>query len=739
MNDLANPSRRAFLQASTLGAGLVIGFHFNPRTARAAMATAGQEASAGFAPNAFLRIASDNSVTIIVKHLEMGQGVYTGLPTLVAEELDADWTKVRVESAPADVNRYANLAWGGSAQGTGGSTSLTGSWEQLRKAGATARALLVSAAAKKWNVKPRGLRTARGFVINPRNGKRASFGELASLAATLPAPAEVTLKSPRDWKLIGKRVARKDTAGKINGSAIYAIDHRLPEALTALVARPPVFGARLKRLDASKASSMRGVKAVIEIPQGVAVVANDFWHAWRAREALALEWDSAGAFASSTNELRDQYRAMLGKPGAVAASKGEAARALANAAKRIEATFEFPYLAHAAMEPLNCVVRLGDKSCEVWAGSQLQTLDQAKAAAAAGLQPEQVTIHTLLAGGSFGRHANPTSDYISEAVQVARATRSLNAPIRLCWSREDDMRGGYYRPMYLHAIEAGIDRQGRPVGWTHRIVGQSILAGTPFGGMIRDGIDATSVEGASNLPYAIANLHVDLHTMSNGVPVLWWRSVGSTHTAYSTEVMIDRLAHAAGKDPLAFRLGLLKDHPRHAGVLKLAAKKAGWGKALPKGRARGVAVHESFNSYVAEVAEVSVANDGSFRVERVVCAVDCGVAVNPDIVRAQMESGIVFGLSAALYGEISFANGVVKQSNFHDYPLLRMGDMPRIEVHIVNSDVAPTGVGEPAVPPIAPAVANALFAATGREFNRLPFRIMGQGEPNQASPSGKSG
>lgn len=301
------------------------------------------------------------------------------------------------------------------------------------------------------------------------------------------------------------------------------------------------------------------------------------------------------------------------------------------------------------------------------------------------------------------------------------------------------MRGGYYRPMYLHAIEAGIDRQGRPVGWTHRIVGQSILAGTPFGGMIRDGIDATSVEGASNLPYAIANLHVDLHTMSNGVPVLWWRSVGSTHTAYSTEVMIDRLAHAAGKDPLAFRLGLLKDHPRHAGVLKLAAKKAGWGKALPKGRARGVAVHESFNSYVAEVAEVSVANDGSFRVERVVCAVDCGVAVNPDIVRAQMESGIVFGLSAALYGEISFANGVVKQSNFHDYPLLRMGDMPRIEVHIVNSDVAPTGVGEPAVPPIAPAVANALFAATGREFNRLPFRIMGQGEPNQASPSGKSG
>ena len=724
MNDLANPSRRAFLQVSAVGAGLVIGFQFAPRAARAAMLAQGPVESAAFAPNAFLRISPDNAVTIIVKHLEMGQGVSTGLPTLVAEELDADWAQVRVESAPADVKRYANLAWGGSAQGTGGSTSMRGSWDQLRHAGATARALLIAAAAQRWNADAKGLRAERGYVIDARSNRRASFGELAALAATLPIPQDVPLKVPREWRLIGKHVPRTDTAAKVNGTAVYTIDHHLPNALTAVVARPPVFGAKLKRYDASKALAMKGVKAVVEIAQGVAVVATDFWHAWRAREALIIEWDRSAGFTASSDAIREQYRALLRQPGAVASSRGEVDAALNGAAKRIEAEFEFPYLAHAAMEPLNCVVRLDDKSCEVWAGSQSQTLDQAKAAATAGLKPEQVTIHTLLAGGSFGRHANPISDYICEAVAVAKATRSLNAPIRLCWAREDDMRGGYYRPAYVHAIAAGVDEQGRPVGWSHRIVGQSIVAGTPFAGMMKDGIDPTSVEGASNLPYAIPNLRVDLHTTSLGVPVLWWRSVGSTHTAFSTEVMIDRLAHAVGKDAVAFRLGLLKERPHHARVLKLAAQKAGWGKSLPKGHARGVAVHEAFHSYVAEVAEVSVADDGSFRIERVVCAVDCGVAVNPDIVRAQMESGIVFGLSAALYGEISFKDGIVQQSNFHDYPVLRIGDMPRIEVHIVKSSEPPTGVGEPAVPPIAPAVVNALFAATGRRIDRLPLRPM---------------
>jgi isoquinoline 1-oxidoreductase beta subunit len=374
------------------------------------------------------------------------------------------------------------------------------------------------------------------------------------------------------------------------------------------------------------------------------------------------------------------------------------------------------------MEPLACVVRLSDNACEVWAGSQLQTFDQATAVQIAGLKPEQVTIHTLLAGGSFGRHANPTADYIAEGVEVAKATRALNAPIRLMWTREDDIHGGYYRPLYVHAIAAGLDQRGRPLAWQHRVVGQSILAGTPFAGMIKDGIDVTSVEGASNLPYAIPNMLVELHTTQVGVPVLWWRSVGSTHTAFSTEVMINELAVAAKQDPVAFRRALLKNHPRHRGVLDLAARKAGWGKPLPNGRWRGVAVHESFNSYVAEVAEISIV-DGKPKVERVVCAVDCGVAVNPDMVRAQMESGIIFGLSAALYGEITLKNGEVVQSNFHDYPILRINETPKIEVHIVPSSAKPTGVGEPGVPPIAPAVANAVFAATGKPVRRLPIRI----------------
>ncbi|MBI3777735.1 MAG: xanthine dehydrogenase family protein molybdopterin-binding subunit, partial [Gammaproteobacteria bacterium] len=424
----------------------------------------------------------------------------------------------------------------------------------------------------------------------------------------------------------------------------------------------------------------------------------------------------------SSDELLAQYLELAKKSGAVAHRAGDIAGGLNGATKKIEATFEFPYLAHAPMEPLACVVRLGDDACEVWAGSQLQTFDQATAARIAGLKPEQVMIHTLLAGGSFGRHANPTADYIAEGVAVAKATRTLNAPIRLMWTREDDIRGGYYRPLYVHTISAGLDDRGRPVAWQHRIVGQSILAGTPFAGMIKDGIDVTSVEGAANLPYAIPNMLVDLHTTQVGVPVLWWRSVGSTHTAFSTEVMINELAIAAGKDPVVFRRALLKNHPRHRAVLDLAARKAGWGKPLPKGRWRGVAVHESFNSYVAEVAEISLA-DGKPKVERVVCAVDCGVAVNPDMVRAQMESGIIFGLSAALYGEIALKDGQVVQSNFHDYPILRINETPKIEVHIVPSSAKPTGVGEPGVPPIAPAVANAVFAATGKPVRRLPIKI----------------
>jgi isoquinoline 1-oxidoreductase beta subunit len=718
MNTSLTLNRREFLKATAAaGGGLLIGLYLPGR-----IEAATSQAAAEFTPNAFLRIAPDNTVTVIVKHLEMGQGVYTGLPTIVADELDADWSQIRVESAPADVTRYANLNWGGQAQGTGGSTSVNNSWEQLRRAGATARAMLIAAAAQTWKVNAGTLRAENGFVIDTKGKRRASYGELASLAATLTPPADAPLKTPKQWKFIGKHVPRKDSADKSTGKAIYASDIRFPGMLTALVARPPLFGAKVKGFNATAVKMMPGVKAVVAIPQGVAVVATDFWSAKQARDALQVEWDDSVAEKRSSDELLTQYRELAQKPGAVAHQAGDIAKGLAGAAKKLEAIFEFPYLAHAPMEPLACVVRLGDNACEVWAGSQLQTFDQATAAQIAGLKPGQVTIHTLLAGGSFGRHANPTADYVSEGVEVAKATRALNAPIRLLWTREDDIRGGYYRPLYVHTISAGLDKRGRPLAWQHRIVGQSILAGTMFGSGVKDGIDATSVEGAANLPYAIPNMLVDLHTIQVGVPVLWWRSVGSTHTAFSTEVMINELAVAARQDPVAFRRALLKNHPRYRGVLDLVAQKAGWGKPLPKGRWRGVAVHESFNSYVAEVAEISIA-DGKPKVERVVCAVDCGVAVNPDMVRAQMESGIIFGLSAALYGEITLKNGQVVQSNYHDYPILRINETPKIEVHIVPSNAKPTGVGEPGVPPIAPAVANAVFAATGKPVRRLPIRI----------------
>ncbi len=724
MNEPANLDRRTFLKSSAALAGsLVIGFHLPMKGARAAAPSPGAATGGAFAPNAFLRIAPDNTVTVIVKHLEMGQGVYTGLPTLVAEELEVDWSQVRVETAPADVTRYANLAWGGAAQGTGGSTSLANSWEQLRRAGATAREMLIAAAARTWNVDPQGLKAEKGFVIDLRGGRRFSYGELTAKAASLPPPADVKLKAPSQWKLIGQPVPRKDSPEKVNGAALFAVDVKLPGMLTAVVARPPRFGGKVKRFDAEKAKAMPGVKAVVEIPQGVAVVATDFWSAVQARNALVIEWDEAQAFTGGSEALTRRYAELAQQPGAVARKEGDAEGALGSAARRLSATFEFPFLAHAPMEPLSCVVRLSGEACEVWAGSQLQTLDQAIAARIAGLPPERVQIHTLLAGGSFGRHANPTADYIAEGVAVAVATRPLGVPIRLLWTREDDIRGGYYRPLYVHRIAAGLDAAGRPVAWQQRIVGQSILKGTPFEGMMKEGIDPTSVEGAANLPYAIPHLQVELHTVDVGVPVLWWRSVGSTHTAFSAEVMMDMLAHAAGEDPVAFRLQLLDKHPRHAGVLKLAAEKAGWGSPLPKNRGRGVAVHESFHSFVAQVVEVTVKDDGTFSVDRVVCAVDCGVAVNPDVVRAQMESGIVFGLSAALHGAIILRDGIVVQSNFNDYPVLRLDETPRIEVHIVRSEAPPTGVGEPGVPPVAPALANALFAATGKRLTKLPLRL----------------
>ncbi|HEX8980330.1 MAG TPA: xanthine dehydrogenase family protein molybdopterin-binding subunit [Parasulfuritortus sp.] len=718
---IENLSRRRFLQGGA--AGLTLAFCL-PAAASRLMAKAGH-ATAEFEPNAFLRIAPDNSVTVIAKHLEMGQGAYTGLATILADELDAAWPQVRVEGAPADAKRYNNLLWG-AAQGTGGSTAMAESWMQMRKAGATGRAMLVAAAAKRWQVDPAAVTVRDGVVMHAASKRKASFGELALAAAEQPVPAEVKLKQPKDFRLIGKRVNRKDSAAKTDGTARYTQDVFLPGMLVAVVAHPPLFGAKVRSFDARRAKAVKGVVDVVEIPQGVAVLAHDTWSAKKGRDALSVSWDESTGFKLGSAEILARYKELARTEGKIARKDGDTAAAFAGAAKVVSADYEFPYLAHAPMEPLNCVIRLDADGCEVWNGEQFNTGDQYALAKFFGFKPEQVRINMLYAGGSFGRRACKDSDYVLEAAHIAKAIGG-RAPVKLVWLREDDMRAGYYRPLYHHTLEAALDAKGGLAGWHHRLVGQSILAGSAFASaMIKDGIDATSVEGAANLPYAIPNLTVDLHTPEDiGVPVLWWRSVGSSHTAFSTETFFDEVAAAAGKDPVALRLELLKDHPRHAGVLRLAAEKAGWGKPLKAAagerRGRGVAVHESFNSYVAQVAEVTVAKDGSVKVDRVVCAVDCGTAINPDNVRSQIEGAIGFALSAALYGEITLDGGRVKQGNFDGYPVLRIGDMPAVEVHIVASEVAPTGIGEPGVPPLAPAVANAIAAATGKRLRRLPF------------------
>lgn len=717
MNVATSAGRRGFLVGTAAGgAALVVGFHWT--TAKAKSLTD----NGALAPNAFVRIAKDSSVTVIAKHLEMGQGAYTGLATVLAEELDANWSKVTVAAAPADGKTYGNIDWGGTVQGTGGSSSIHNSWTQLRKAGATARAMLVAAAAKSWDVPAGEIKVEQG-VVSHTSGKRATFGDLIELAARETPPADPPLKDPGAFRLIGKAVPRLDMRDKSTGVAMFAIDQRIPDGLIAVIQRPPLFGAKVASFDAARAKAVRGVVDVVQVPAGIAVVATNTWAAIQGREALTARWDDTAAEKRDSAAIMASYKELAAKPGIVARRDGDAEVAIKGAARTVEADFEFPYLAHAPMEPLTCAVRLSADKCEIWAGCQFHTIDQMNAAAAAGLSPERVTINTLYAGGSFGRRANPASDYIVEGVTIAKAT---GKPIRLLWTREDDIRGGRYRPMYFHRLRAGLDAQGNIIGWQHRIVGQSILAGTPFeAGLVKNGVDATSVEGASSLPYAIPNLLVELHSTRNGVPVLWWRSVGSTHTAYSTEVFLDELAQAAGKDPVALRQSLLAQHPRHLAVLNLAAAKADWGKPLPKGKGRGVAVHESFKSYVAQIAEVTVDDKGKVTVDRVVCAVDCGIAVNPDVVRAQMEGGIGYGLSSIFAEAITLKGGGVEQSNFHDYTPLRIEQMPRVEVHIVNSSAAPTGVGEPGVPPIGPAVANAIFAATGRRIRNLPLASQG--------------
>ena len=561
-----------------------------------------------------MRIGRDNTVTVISKHLEMGQGVYTGLATILADELDAAWSQVRIEGAPNNAKLYNNLAFG-TVQGTGNSTAIANSWEQLRNAGAVARAMLIAAAAKKWDVAATTITVREGVVSG--GGKKATFGELAEAAAAMPVPAEVKLKDPKDFVLIGKSAARKDSRAKSNGSAIFTSDLKLPDMLTAVVAHPPRFGAKVKSFDPKSVSGLPGIAYIIEVPNGVAVVGLGFWYVKKGRDALKVEWDESSALKISSADILIEYKSLALKPGTVARNDGDSAKAMAGAAKTIEAAYEFPYLAHAAMEPMNCVARLTADRCEVWNGEQFQTGDETTVARAVGLKPEQVTLHMLYAGGSFGRRANPVgaNDYVAEAASIAKALfdgGKPGIPVKLVWTREDDMQAGYYRPAYFHTMKAGLDATGNAVAWQHRIVGQSIIKGTLFESvLIKEGIDSTSVEGAVGLPYAIPNVTVDLHSPTVGIPVLWWRSVGSSHNAYAVETFIDQLARAAGKDPVEYRRALLAKHPRHLGVLNLAAKEAGWGTPLAPGaasekRGRGIAVHESFHSFVANVAEVTV-------------------------------------------------------------------------------------------------------------------------------------
>ena len=709
-------TRRDFIRTGVaVGGGLLVAVYGCGPRPEGGGATAG---GASFEPNAFVRIGSDGAVTVVAKHLEMGQGTYTGLATIVAEELDADWSRVKVVGAPADAARYGNNAFGG-MQGTGGSSAIANSWDQHRKAGAVARAMLLAAAAAEWGVKVDELSTEPGVVVHAASKRRADYGTLVGRAATLTAPEDAPLKDPTTFRLIGrdKSTPRKDAVEKSTGTARFTQDVQMPGLLTAVVLHPPRYGATVKSFDPSKAKAVGGVVDVVQIPTGVAVLAEHYWAAAEGRKALTVEWDETKAMAQGSTEIERDFHDLARKPGAELRKDGDAEAMLRRAVKVVEATYEVPFLAHATMEPMNCVVQLSADGCEIWNGEQFQTPDQAAVAAFLGFKPEQVKLNMLYAGGSFGRRANPKGDYVVEAVSIAKAIEG-RAPVKLVWSREDDMRAGYFRPAFLHRIRGGVDAAGNPVAWWHRIVGQSITAGTVLASP--DGKDPSSFEGAADHPYPVSTVYFDLHSPTYQVPVQWWRSVGNTHTAFAVEAFVDELAHAAGKDPLVFRQGLLARDARRLAVLNLAAEKAGWGASLPAGRARGIAVHKSFNSYVAEVAEVSL-EAGKPRVHRVVCAVDCGVVVNPDVVRAQMEGGIAYGLSAALYGRSDLERGGVVQQNFDTYRVLRMKEMPVVEVHFVASTEAPTGVGEPGVPPIAPAVANALFALTGKPVRKLPL------------------
>jgi isoquinoline 1-oxidoreductase beta subunit len=709
MSASPNVTRREFLETTAVaGAGLVIGFHL-PARRRFGPSL---DPVAPFSPNAWLRINPDESVLVVVDRSEMGQGVATALPMLLAEELEADWSKIRIEFAPAD-KTYINPMFG--MQGTGGSTSVRAAYTPLRKAGAAAREMLVAAAAETWSVDKSECRAENGAVVHAPSKRRLTYGKLAAKAATVPLPQEVPLKDPKDWKILGTPVRRLDTPSKVDGSARFGIDVKEPGLLVAVVARSPVFGGKVKSFDATKAKAVPGVRHVVPISTGIAVVADGYWPAKKGRDALDVTWDEGPNASVSSATISQLFAHNAEQAGAVARHDGDAQGALPSAASKVDAVYELPFLAHATMEPMNCTAHVRADGVDIWAPTQFQTGAQGMGAGIGGVPPEKVSVHTTYLGGGFGRRFE--LDFIQEALETSKATQ---APVKLIWSREDDMRNAQYRPANYHRLQGGLDSSGQPVAWTHRVVAPSIIARV-FPGMVKNGLDEEAVEGGVGMPYAVPNVHVDYVLTDTGIPVGFWRSVNNSYNAFAVESFIDELAHAAKKDPYEYRRDLLGKAPRHLGVLNLAASRAGWGTPLPAGRSRGIAVYKSFDTYVAQVAEISIDSDGIVHVPRVVCAVDCGPVVNPGIVEAQMQGAIVFGLTAALWGEITIDKGRVQQSNFHDYRMLRLAEMPTVEVHIVPSSDAQGGVGEPGTPPIAPAVCNAIFAATGKRIRKLPI------------------
>lgn len=712
MSDTKPINRRNFIKTGSIfTSGVLLAFHL-PSFAKAGLNNTIPKAVT-FAPNAFIKIGADNAINILCNHSEMGQGAYTAMTQLIADEMDADWSKITVASSPVGVE-YNSPVFG--MMLTGGSSSAYSEWDRLRKVGASARAMLIEAAAQTWSIKPEACHAENSYVIETASGKKISYGELVARAATLKAPETVILKNNKDFKFIGKPIKRVDTKEKINGTGIFGMDVHIPGMLTAVVLRPPVFGGKVKSFNADKAKAIAGVKHVVQIERGIAVVATGYWSAKLGREALEVVWENGPLL--DTKIQRQQYAAMAEKTGLIATKEGDVTNKT-GAAKTLEVVYEMPYLAHAPMEPLNCLADVKADSCDLYIGTQGQTIEQNTAAHILGLKPEQVKVHTQLLGGAFGRRAIFDGHITAEAVQTSKA---VGAPVKVIWSREDDIQGGYYRPVAYHKIVGSIDAAGNPYSWHHRVVCQSFIIGSPMeAGMIKDGLDGIAVEGVSELPYDIPNFQVEWHRGMDVVPTLWMRSVGHSSNAFAKECFIDELAFAAGKDPFEYRKGLMGKHARLRNVLEVAADKAGWGKSLAAGHAQGIAVHESFQSFIAQVAEVSVSESGKIKVHKVTVVIDCGPIINPDTIKAQMEGSVVFGMTSAMYGEISFKEGKVEQRNFHDYKLLRIDEAPEVVVHIIESTESMGGVGEPGVPPVAPAIANAVFVLTQKRIRKMPF------------------